>query len=552
MVTVDNHFAVKQKKTKGKMAAAATVHGSTILPGAAAPDKFELVYSKAADKQLWVPLLEKCYAKAHGSYRAISGGWICEGLSDLTAAPVETIRFGHCTFDAEVFWARLLSFHQHGFLMGASCPQSGQGLVGCHAYSVLDVRELSGVLIGRQTKIGDFFRGSKKSEPASTSAAASGMTADGVLRLIRLRNPWGRVEWVGEYSKKAEQWTPRLRQMLDQGTKDDGTFWISYDDFLARFMDLDVCKAHRDWFAITFECQLRKVAPDRLSVQVDDVVQCRVVEPTCMYLSITQPNKRGRTKGSYWFADISLLVLKTDTVGVTSVQVLRLCGARRNLHVEVLLDTPAAIYTFIPFSLNGTVDGVPLSQRPKDSPTFTLRIFSAKSVAVCRVPSATGSGGLASVCRLAIAAALSTWATSGLRRTIQPLAGTDGQCALIVYEGTGTIVAVAVNLTTTAALRIRLLLHSGSASSDRDTPWKFVPPRSRAIVAIAVGATYADEGGDDPSGAGEASSATVRDAAVDQLECELYPAEAAPPRQRLAHEHVLSVWPIRPTANVLP
>ena len=34
---------------------------------------------------------------------------------------------------------------------------------------------------------------------------------------VRLRNPWGRVEWVGEFGKKAEQWTPRLRQLLEPG-----------------------------------------------------------------------------------------------------------------------------------------------------------------------------------------------------------------------------------------------------------------------------------------------------------------------------------------------
>ena len=47
-------------------------------------DEFALAYSRAADNQLWVPLVEKAYAKAHGSYHAISGGWISEGLLDLT------------------------------------------------------------------------------------------------------------------------------------------------------------------------------------------------------------------------------------------------------------------------------------------------------------------------------------------------------------------------------------------------------------------------------------------------------------------------------------
>ena len=41
--------------------------------------------------QLWPSLVEKAYAKAHGCYHAISGGWVAEALFDLTGCPTETL-----------------------------------------------------------------------------------------------------------------------------------------------------------------------------------------------------------------------------------------------------------------------------------------------------------------------------------------------------------------------------------------------------------------------------------------------------------------------------
>ena len=60
---------------------------------AVGPDSCELMYAQSTDSnELWVPFVEKAYAKIYGSYDALVGGDIAEALRDLTGAPVLELR----------------------------------------------------------------------------------------------------------------------------------------------------------------------------------------------------------------------------------------------------------------------------------------------------------------------------------------------------------------------------------------------------------------------------------------------------------------------------
>eukprot|EP00116_Pleurobrachia_bachei_P003770 sb/3464032/ len=84
-----------------------------------------------------------------------------------------------------------------GDLSKAECDRTG--LVGCHAYAVLDLREVGG------------------------------------LRMIQLKNPWCHLRWKGKFSPlDKESWTPELQKALNFDLMsaieyDNGVFWISWE-----------------------------------------------------------------------------------------------------------------------------------------------------------------------------------------------------------------------------------------------------------------------------------------------------------------------------------
>ncbi|CAM9205249.1 unnamed protein product, partial [Ectocarpus fasciculatus] len=263
----------------------------------------ELYFAKAKLSQLWVPFLEKSYAKLYGSYEAISGGFISEALLDLACAPCETISFFSDSFDSEETWDRLVSFNNCKFPMGCSTDSTGEGIVGNHAYSILDVRQIA------EAKL-DLF----PQRDTECSSGDSNSLRSHDLRLIRIRNPWGKQEWSGAMSKSSSMWTTKLLSKLEAGSKNDGTFWMFYHDFLRRFSSIDVCKCFVDsagWSRMIRQCT---TVPGSFCASTQ--FQFVVNSFTWVYLFVTQKTKRGRNRTNadkeYWYSDISIVVSSAD------------------------------------------------------------------------------------------------------------------------------------------------------------------------------------------------------------------------------------------------
>ncbi len=61
--------------------------------------------------------------------------------------------------------------------------------------------------------------------------------------MLNIRNPWGNFEWDGDWGDNSEKWTEEMKAEFNPCLdENDGTFWMCYQDFVANFDSLDVCR----------------------------------------------------------------------------------------------------------------------------------------------------------------------------------------------------------------------------------------------------------------------------------------------------------------------
>ncbi|KAL4434872.1 hypothetical protein ABPG74_021211 [Tetrahymena malaccensis] len=167
---------------------------------------------------IWPSLLEKAIAKLHKNYLNI------EGNNDSKLGPSTSAVFMHLVGcpssfyyfdksktnsfkDMNEAWENIQKYFNQGYLQTSGVSKSeitgekqlDSGLVANHAYSILEVRQFD------------------------------------ELKLVKLKNPWAKTEWKLDWSDESTCWTEELKQKVNLEVKDDGVFWMSFQDFYQNF-----------------------------------------------------------------------------------------------------------------------------------------------------------------------------------------------------------------------------------------------------------------------------------------------------------------------------
>ncbi|KAJ9472186.1 Calpain-type cysteine protease ADL1 [Diplonema papillatum] len=234
-------------------------------------------YARHADpNNIWVSILQKAYAKLHGSYEGMLYGETCDALCDLTGFPLTKLnQAGELT---SAMWTDLMKLKklENGVLylstQGVELAAMGQsqeiateyatvGLAAGYSFPVLQMKEF---MIGNET-----------------------------VELVQLRNHWGDIsDWKGEWSQKSPLWHkyPAVARECKYNPTETDKFWMLFSDCLSWFASCGFvhCLPERTSFRdIRYKGNLRK--EDGL---FEFVLQLYLAETTDVFISIHQKSYR--------------------------------------------------------------------------------------------------------------------------------------------------------------------------------------------------------------------------------------------------------------------
>ena len=256
--------------------------------------KGRLLFLRSVDPtEFWAALLEKAYAKLYGNYESyLRNCFTAQTMQDLTGGIAQSFSITH--HDGHVIYQMISSAVSRSTLLSVcistpppplensntayvtlnassahSCglnPSSlaifsamnklqhvrlRNGLITRQSYSITGLARVRTILRPNGLNSGvnpnEFFHptfqhANHSNHLANNGGPVSGSSTNEVI-LIRLRNAWGKGEWNGPWSERSWEWdnlSSRDKEELSSRCRDDGEFWMSFDDFLRFFTHLDL------------------------------------------------------------------------------------------------------------------------------------------------------------------------------------------------------------------------------------------------------------------------------------------------------------------------
>lgn len=166
-------------------------------------DKPVFVHSKQ-DGELWPCLLEKAWAKLHGTYARVESGQPSDAATHILGVPSKS--YDH-TREKDKIWQKIHEAFQRKFLIITTSDTT-------------ENREMHGIIQNHGYQLNNLYSVKNPDEC-----------------LVQLRNPWGSNSYSGDWCNTSNKWTPALKKQVnfEQTAEDAGLCYMPFSLFLSLF-----------------------------------------------------------------------------------------------------------------------------------------------------------------------------------------------------------------------------------------------------------------------------------------------------------------------------
>ena len=266
---IKNLFPKNKINDKGVYECNVYVHGQKIpiclddyIPTIEENDEDKIAFAglNEKSKNIWPILLEKVWAKCNNTYEDIIIGNSSEAFEFLSPAPFDTY---YHNYENKNLYDLIVDSVQKGFIVVSDITDtedsnidylSKMGLVTNHSYMIVDTVVLK--------------------NPNGTE-----------VKLLQIKNPWGTNEWLGDWSDDSRKWNDDFKKQVNLENKENGVFWIAYEDFLQFYTCTHICQIHDNYEYNSQKFSVNKDEPFNL-------IKVNVHKESEGYFIINLKNKR--------------------------------------------------------------------------------------------------------------------------------------------------------------------------------------------------------------------------------------------------------------------
>ena len=218
-------------------------------------------YAQSKGNEIWVMLLEKAWAKVNGGYANIISGLPCEALEFLTG-------FGSLSYDTEKLTdIDDINEYKLEIVKNVQIANQNNCLISCSTSSSQNIERV-GLVEGHAYTLISFHQ-----------VTSRGKT----VYLFRIRNPWSKGEWNGDWSDNSSLWDSQTKSQVDFQNKDDGIFFMNDTDFFRYFTHVEICYILYDSVKTTYTIKdenLRNASVFNLEIEGEGFLTVSVLRKT--------------------------------------------------------------------------------------------------------------------------------------------------------------------------------------------------------------------------------------------------------------------------------